>query len=85
MKAQQKSSAAALAMAAGLMLASATAPQAASAGEAKVHCYGINACKGQTACATANNNCMGMNACKGQGWLATATEEECKAKGGTVK
>ncbi len=49
----------------------------------KVDCAGINACKGQGGCATANNGCAGQNGCKGQGVVAM-TEEECKAQGGTV-
>ncbi len=32
---------------------------------AQIACYGINACKGQTACSTAFNGCPGQNACKG--------------------
>ena len=51
--------------------------------EAKVHCGGINACKGQTECKTATNACKGQNSCKGKGFLST-TEAECAEKGGTV-
>lgn len=69
----------------GLLLSA--APQLASAGtaakEAKVKCEGINACKGQGVCATANNACGGMNACKGKGVLEV-TAKECKAKKGKV-
>src|SRR6266540_3866154 len=46
-----------------------------------VHCTGINACKGQTECKTANNACKGHNSCKGQGWLTTSSEKECTDKG----
>lgn len=46
-----------------------------------IACYGVNACKGQTACSTAQNACTGQNACKGQGWLNVAAKE-CAAKGG---
>ncbi len=49
--------------------------------QAKVMCQGINACKGQGACAV--NNCAGTNKCKGLGWLSL-TEAECAEKGGTV-
>jgi hypothetical protein len=49
----------------------------------KVHCGGINSCKGQTACGTANNACKGQNSCKGQGWLPMS-QDECDAKGGKV-
>ena len=57
----------------------ATAPLTANAAdEAKVKCEGVNACKGQTACATAKNACAGQNACKGQGYLQL-TQAECDA------
>ncbi|MDQ3959718.1 MAG: hypothetical protein M3255_05405 [Pseudomonadota bacterium] len=76
----------------GLVLATAAAALFASgtvlAGEkakeeAKVHCGGINACKGQTDCKTATNACKGQNTCKGQGYK-DVTKEECEAKGGKV-
>jgi hypothetical protein len=56
-----------------------------TAGEktAKVHCMGVNSCKGQSACQTANNACAGQNGCSGKGFLEMA-EADCKAKGGTV-
>ena len=50
----------------------------------KVHCYGINACKGQSDCHTASHSCSGQNACKGKGWKLMS-QEECKEKGGTLK
>jgi len=46
-----------------------------------VKCYGVNACKGQGACAGAGHGCSGKNACKGQGFVKT-TPEDCQAKGG---
>jgi len=49
----------------------------------QVQCAGINACKGQGACAGAHNGCAGKNACKGQGVTKTGAAD-CKAKGGTV-
>ncbi|MGH8553044.1 MAG: BufA2 family periplasmic bufferin-type metallophore [Methylococcales bacterium] len=51
---------------------------------AKVHCGGINACKGQSECKTATNACKAQNACKGQG-IVTTTALECDEKGGTDK
>ena len=70
------------ARAAGLF--SAGAPMVASAGDsAKVHCLGVNACKGKSACSTATSGCAGQNACKGKGWIELS-EKDCKAKGGTV-
>jgi hypothetical protein len=64
------------AAAASLLLAGAVAPQAFAANEAKGHCVGANACKGQSACKTATSACNGMNACKGQGYLEM-TKAEC--------
>lgn len=62
-------------------------PAAAETGDGEktslVDCAGVNACKGQGTCKTATHGCGGQNACKGQGVVAM-TEEECKAKGGTV-
>ena len=68
------------AMAAGLF--SAGAPLAALAADSdKVHCEGVNSCKGKSACSTAKSGCAGQNGCKGKGWIEM-TEKECKAKGG---
>jgi hypothetical protein len=64
----------------------AAAPAAApAAGEqtAKVHCLGVNECKGKGACKTATNACGGQNGCGGKGMVEMA-EADCKAKGGTV-
>jgi hypothetical protein len=70
------------AMAAGLF--SAGAPVLANAADSdKVHCAGVNSCKGKSACHSADNGCAGRNACKGKGWIVM-TEKECKAKGGKV-
>jgi mercuric ion transport protein len=52
---------------------------AAQAGE--IACYGLNSCKGQSACSTANNACNGQNECKGQGFINIA-EKQCYAQGG---
>ncbi len=52
--------------------------------EAKVHCYGVNECKGKGACGTAEHACAGMNSCKGKGWI-DLSETACKERGGTVK
>jgi hypothetical protein len=70
------------AMAAGLL--GAGAPLVASAADAaKIHCQGVNACKGKSACSTATSSCSGQNACKGKGWIEMS-EKDCKAKGGAV-
>ncbi len=49
-----------------------------------VHCGSINECKGQGACAGADNDCKSKNSCKGKGYLETKTEKECLDKGGKV-
>ncbi len=49
-----------------------------------MHCEGVNACKGQGACASAKHDCAGKNECKGKGWVDMSADE-CTAKGGTVK
>lgn len=51
---------------------------------AAVHCMGINSCKGQGSCKTAQNACKGQNSCKGQGFVDVASPDECTAKGGTT-
>ena len=50
---------------------------------AKVHCEGVNQCKGQSACKGAGHECAGKNECKGKGWIAMSAAD-CKAKGGKV-
>ena len=51
----------------------------AQAGE--IACWGINSCKGTTACTTAFNACNGQNQCKGRGYL-NVPKKECYARGG---
>jgi hypothetical protein len=46
--------------------------------EAKIKCEGVNECKGQGSCSSANNSCAGKNACHGQGF-EMMTAEECAA------
>jgi hypothetical protein len=77
--------AAALAFSAGAFAAS---PPAGSKGAAvaagdKVHCYGLNACKGQADCKTAKNECKGHNSCKAQGFKGMAAKA-CLDSGGTI-
>ena len=51
--------------------------------EAKVHCTGVNECKGKGECAAAGNSCGGKNECKGKG-VTMIPKDECTKKGGTV-
>jgi hypothetical protein len=67
---------------AGLFLTAAPA-LAADKAPAKVHCSGVNSCKGKGSCHSADNGCSGQNSCKGKGWIELS-EKDCKAKGGTV-
>ncbi len=63
------------------------AKTAAPVKEAKVvegQCYGVNSCRGTSACHSEKNACAGQNSCKGKGWLKTS-EKECKDKKGTFK
>ncbi len=75
----------ALAMAAaGLFVSAAVTAPATAADDTKVQCVGLNACKGKSECATANNACAGQNQCKGRGWV-TMTEKECRTRGGVAQ
>jgi len=83
MKLASKSGAAVAAAAAVLILSGAAMAPSASAADEKVHCYGANSCKGQSACKTAASSCKGQNACKGQGFV-DMTKAECTAAGGAL-
>lgn len=51
----------------------------------KIHCLGINSCKGTSECSVeGKSQCKGMNACKGQGWVSL-TAKTCAKKKGTVE
>ena len=69
------------ATAAMMLLGGVVSVSTVSAEEAKVHCMGSNACKGQSACKTTASSCKGLNACKGQGFT-DLTAVECEAAGG---
>jgi len=88
---QKKDRRTSIALAAAAAALFATAPLTVHAGahagggdEAKGKCVGGNACKGQSACATASSSCKGQNACKGTGHTQT-TKAECEAAGGTFE
>jgi len=68
----------ALATAATTLFVTTGAAPAFAKEEAKVHCDGVNACKGQSACQTATNACKGQNSCKGKGWLYLS-KSDCDA------
>ena len=75
-----------VATAAAALFATAAVPfvHAADSGSATVKCQGINACKGQSKCKTAESACAGQNSCKGKGWITSPSASECTSKGGTV-
>ena len=83
MNATQKLSGIALAIAAAGMLMTTVVGTVQAEEAKKIHCEGVNACKGNNDCKTAKNECKGLGACKGQGFVAM-TAEQCKKIGGTV-
>ena len=60
----------------------AASPSGSQMQAAKVKCIGANACKGQGACKSTQNDCKGQNACKGKGFVNTSSPDECSQKGG---
>ncbi len=82
MKSKVRSGAALAIAAVSLALAGAVTPAAAAG--AKVHCFGVNSCKGKSECMTPKNSCAGANACKGQGWISMDSADACKSAGGKV-
>ena len=76
----------ALATAAAGLFATAGIPAAFADKEmAKVHCDGVNSCKGHSACQTATSACKGQNSCKGKGWMYLSKEECIAAKAKMMK
>ena len=69
--------------AAALFLSGMSGVAVAESASADVHCYGVNACKGKTACQTKDNACKGQNSCKGKGWISMSADK-CAKKGGTT-
>lgn len=47
----------------------------------EIACWGINECKGTTACTTAFNACTSQNECRGRGYIYVP-EKVCYSKGG---
>ena len=70
-------------VAAMALSANAFAGTASVSADDTVHCAGINSCKGQSDCATAENACKGQNSCKGHGFVATKAGA-CFAKKGKI-
>ncbi len=64
--------------------ATAGSHQKASSASDNVKCYGMNKCKGHSACKTAENACKGQNKCKGHGFVKVS-QTACDDIGGEVK
>lgn len=66
--------------AAGMFSMTAMSTTAFAADEAKIHCAGVNGCKGTSDCKTDKNACKGQNACKGTGFKELSKADCDKAK-----
>jgi hypothetical protein len=75
-----KLSSAAMAAAAAMLFSSGLTTVSVAADAAKVHCAGVNSCKGMSECKSAKNSCKGMNSCKGTGWMSMSKSECADAK-----
>jgi len=73
----------ALAAAAAILVANGVVAGTPAFAGKKVQCFGVNACKGKSACKTANSACKGHNACKGKGVLSLS-KSACLKKGGKI-
>ncbi|MGD8785144.1 MAG: hypothetical protein PVG75_11950 [Thioalkalispiraceae bacterium] len=73
----------AMASAAAALFSAAPVSAAETGSEAKVHCFGVNKCKGHNDCKTAKNACKGHASCKGQGFV-TMSKHACEEIGGSV-
>jgi uncharacterized membrane protein len=70
---------------AGLLVVGGLTGTAAAEDAKKVHCYGVNKCKGTGACGGKGHSCAGENSCKGQGFLDIEEETCLKIEGGRLK
>src|ERR1700689_1415619 len=76
----KNTSGATLAAAAAILFSTGFVSTSFAASEAKMQCTGVNACKGQSACKSANNACKGQNSCKGKGFLEMSKADCAAAK-----
>jgi uncharacterized membrane protein len=60
----------------------ATSAPAEDAQPEKVHCYGINKCKGTGDCSGKGHQCAGHNACNGQGHINLPKDVCLRIRGG---
>jgi len=68
----------------GLLTLAAPAGTSAAEDAEKVHCYGVNKCKGMGDCGGKGHSCAGENACKGQGFLEIDKDTCLKIEGGRL-
>jgi uncharacterized membrane protein len=73
----------AVAAVAVVMAGAATTPVIASHHAAKIHCYGVNTCKGTSDCKSYGHECKGQNECKGQGFKELS-KHACLKMGGKL-
>ena len=74
----------AMAAAAAALFATAPITTVSAGADSKVHCFGVNKCKGHNDCKTAQNACKGHAACKGHGFVSMS-KHACSEIGGKVK
>jgi len=72
----KKVTGAALALAAAgmVMISPVSSAMSDNAATAKVHCFGVNKCKGHNDCKTASNACKGHASCKGHGFVSMSAK-----------
>ncbi len=68
----------------GLLVTAGVAGTVSAEDAKKVHCYGVNKCKGTGACGGKGHSCAGENSCKGQGFLDIDEETCLKIEGGRL-
>lgn len=81
MKLSKTSGAVLAATAAAFIVSGTVLSTTVKAADATVHCFGVNSCKGQSACKSGDHACKGQNSCKGQGFVDLSAAD-CTAKGG---
>jgi len=54
------------------------------AAEGKVHCYGINKCKGTGDCGGKGRSCAGTNECSGKGFIDLDKDDCLRIKDGRL-
>ena len=68
----------------GLLTLAAPIGMAGAEEAGKVHCYGVNKCKGTGDCGGKGHSCAGENSCKGKGFLEIDKETCLKIEGGRL-